>query len=508
MTGSRAYVVALASGVVLSFAYPEPSISPLAWISLVPLLLLLAATRSVARGARLGAAFGLGFFGTLLVWISIVGWVAWTVLVIVETAFAAAFGALCVLLSRRDRGTAGFRILVPPVAWVAVVEHLRSVVPVGGFTWGQLAQSQHDVAWILKAASIGGGWLVAFVIVLVNALIAEALLGRERDGKRAVVLIVLAAVAISAPAVLPRNHASGDEIRVALVQGNVPRDFTGSFYDKEFAITRSHRELTEGLAGEGIDLVVWPESAVGLDMSRDPDVAREVAAAAAAVDAPMIVGANLDIDRSRYRVVAFQVEPDGTIGDTYVKTHLVPFGEYVPMRSWLGWLPMLDQVPRDAVASDEAKLLDVAGAKVAPVLSYEGDFGALVRRRIDDGGRFLIVATNTSTWGRSWASAQHLAFSQVRAAETGVWVAHAAISGISGLVAPDAEVAESLPLWEEGTIVRDIRLAEDTTFYARSGEWLPLLCYIALIGLVATETQTRLRRWTSSPVGSDEPRSV
>jgi apolipoprotein N-acyltransferase len=469
--------------------------------------LMLRATRSVAQGALLGAAFGVGFFGTLLVWISIVGWVAWTVLVILETVFAAGFGALCVLVGRGDRASVAARILVPPVVWVAIVEHLRSVVPVGGFTWGQLAQSQHDFAWILKAASIGGGWLVAFLLVLVNALIAEALLEREGNRRRAVVCVVLSALAISAPAVLPRNHASGDGIRVALVQGNVPRDFTGTFYDKEFTITRSHRALTETLAGEGIDLVVLPESAVGLDMSRDPAVAREVAAAAAAVDAPMIVGANLDIDRSRYRVVAFQVEPDGTIGDTYIKTHLVPFGEYVPMRSWLGWLPLLDQVPRDAVASDEAKLLDVAGAKVAPVLSYEGDFGALVRRRIDDGGRFLVVATNTSTWGRSWASAQHLAFSQVRAAETGVWVAHVAISGITGLVAPDAEVEESLPLWAEGTIVHDIRLAEDTTFYVRTGEWLAVLCYIVLIGLVATETQSRLRRRRALPAGGVNARS-
>jgi apolipoprotein N-acyltransferase len=505
MTGSRAYVVALASGVALSFAFPEPSLSPLAWISLVPLLFVLGTTTSAARGALLGAAFGVGFFGTLLIWISIVGWVAWAVLVMVETAFAAGFGTLCVLLGGRDRGTVVARILVPPVAWVAVVEHLRSIVPLGGFTWGQLAQSQHDLGWILKTASIGGGWLVAFLVVLVNALIAEALLGRERDRRRTVVCIVLSAVAISAPAVIPRNDASGNQIRVALVQGNVPRDFTGTFYDKEFTITRSHRELTERLTERGIDLVLWSESSVGLDMSRDPAVAREVAAAAAAVDAPMIVGANLDIDRRRYRVVAFQVERDGTIGDTYVKTHLVPFGEYVPMRSWLDWLPMLDQVPRDAVASDEAKLLDVAGTKVAPVLSYEGDFGALVRRRIHDGGRFLVVATNTSTWEESWASAQHLAFSQVRAAETGVWVAHAAISGISGLVAPDGEVKASLPLWTGGTIVRDIRVAEDTTFYVRTGEWVPMLCYLGLLALMGWRLERGLRARRSAGDRTDEP---
>lgn len=501
MTGPRAYVVALASGILLSFAFPEPSISPLAWISLVPLLVALGSTDSARRGASLGALFGIGFFGTLLVWISLVGWIAWGVLVIVETAFTAAFGAVCALLRGDGRVPAVVRILAPALAWVAVVEHLRSVVPMGGFTWGQLSQSQHDVGWLLKAASLGGGWLVAFLVVVANACIVEALRRRKHDRRWAVGYIVLAVAAIAAPAALPGNDATGPEIRLALVQGNVPRDFTGSFYEKEFTITRRHRELTEDLAGRGIDLVLWPESSVGLDMSRDRDVAREVAAAAAAVDAPMIVGANLDIDRRRYRVVAFQIEPDGMIADTYVKTHLVPFGEYVPMRSLLGWLPMLDQVPRDAVASQEGKLLNVAGADIAAVLSYEGDFGALVRRRVDAGGRLIVVATNTSTWGDTWASAQHLAFSQVRAAENGVWVAHIAISGVSGLIAPDAEVAEMLPLWTSGTIVRDVRIAEDATFYARTGEWVPILCYIGLAALMAA----RLRRRARSARIGDEP---
>jgi apolipoprotein N-acyltransferase len=495
MTGRRAYGAAFASGVLLSFAFPEPSVAPLAWVALVPLLFSLAREQSRRRGALLGASFGAGFFGTLLVWVSIVGWVAWFVLIVMSTAFMAAFGALCVLLYRRDRRNILAHVLVPPLVWVAVVEHLRSLGPVGGFTWGQLAQSQHDMGFVLRPASIGGGWLVAFLIVMVNALIAEALRFRTSDRHRSLAFILLAGLVLTTPVIIPANDATGDPIRIALVQGNVPRDFQGTSFEKELAITRSHRELTEGLAGRGIDLVLWPESAVGIDLLREPTVAKEVSQAARAGAAPMIVGANQDVDRGHYRVTALHVSPEGQILDTYVKTHLVPFGEYVPIRSLLGWLPILDQVPRDAVRADEVKLFDVAGNEVAPVLSFEGDFGALVRRRMDDGGRLLVVATNTSTWGRSWASAQHLAFSQVRAAETGVWVAHVAISGISGVVTPDGDVAESLPLWTRGTIVRDVRFAEDTTFYARTGEWVPMLSYIVLLGLVASQIERGLREW-------------
>jgi apolipoprotein N-acyltransferase len=288
------------------------------------------------------------------------------------------------------------------------------------------------------------------------------------------------------------------------VQGNVPRDFSGTFYEKELSITRSHRELTEQLAGRDIDLVMWPESSVGIDIRNDPAVARDVADAAAAVDAPMIVGSNLDVDQDRYQVSALLVTPEGEIADVYVKTHLVPFGEYVPLRNLLDWLPILDQVPRDAVASGEPTIFDVDGGRVAPLLSFEGDFGPIARRRIDDGARLLLVATNTSTWGRSWASAQHLAFSQVRAAESGAWVAHAAISGYSGLVRPDGTVAARLGLWRKGTLVRDIRFAEDATVYARTGEWVPMLGYIVMVALMASRIERRLRRWRGAEPPMEE----
>jgi apolipoprotein N-acyltransferase len=138
-------------------------------------------------------------------------------------------------------------------------------------------------------------------------------------------------------------------------------------------------------------------------------------------------------------------------------------------------------------------VFDVAGGKVAPVISFEGDFGSLVRQRIDGGGRLLVVATNTSTWGRSWASAQHLAFSQVRAAENGVWVVHAALTGISGFVRPDGVVVAATPLWRGTTLVRDVSFAEDVTLYARLGDWVPLACVLGSV-LAAARAAVGRRR--------------
>ena len=480
------YALVLLSGAALSLAYPEAGVGPLAWLAIAPLLI--AAQRAPARrGLALGLTFGVGFFGVLLAWISYVGWIAWILLVALQAAFLGIFSISWAVASRLDARAA--RVVLASVLWVAV-EFLRSVWPLGGFTWGQLAQSQHDLSWMLKAASLGGGWTIAFVVVLCNAAIAEAWSGWREGARRAVpVLAVAAIVVVAAPALVPGRSGKGTPVRVAIVQGNIPQRFEGSTYEKDLVILDSHQKLTEGLRAQDPDLVIWPESSIGMD-ANDPIAMGAIRAAARTVGAPMIVGGNLDAGTNNYKVMAFLVSSKGKVIKEYQKTHLVPFGEYVPVRNLLGFVPMLDQVPRDAIPSDVPKVFEAAGGTVAPVISYEGDFGPLVRERIDLGGRLLVVATNTSTWGYSSASAQHVAFSQVRAAENGVWVAHASLTGISAFIAPDGEIAASTPLWTATTLVREVNFTQEVTLYARTGDWLPWGCIaLSIAGLIVSVTR-------------------
>lgn len=491
MTGGRPHAVALLCGIALAFAWPQADVAPLAWIALVPLLALAARERA-GRAALVGAAFGVGFFGVLLVWISLIGWVAWGVLVALQAAFVALFAALWSVAGRTRRGWAA--ALLAPALWVSV-DYLRSKLPLGGFPWGQLAQSQHDLTWLLRLAGLGGAWLVTAVVVWVNSCVLEAVRARRAAGPRAAWPYAAAGVlALGVPALLPGVTARGPSLRVAIVQGGVPQRGTEFSDVKELAIVRSHARLTKALAPQHPDLVVWPESSVGLDPRSDPRVAHAIGAAARTVGAPMIVGANFDAGPDHYYVMALEVSPRGRVVDSYRKTHLVPFGEYVPARALLDWIPMLDQIPRDAVAGHRGVLFDVGGGKVAPVISFEGDFGSLVRRRIESGGRLLVVATNTSTWGRSWASAQHVAFSQLRAAENGVWVVHAALSGISAFVSPDGVTRAETPLQTATSVVREVRFASGVTLYTRLGDWLPIGCLAAsAVVLAATVLGARAR---------------
>ena len=496
LNAALTFVLVALSGAALALAFPEPGVGPLAWIAIAPLLAL-AAGESVGRGARLGFVFGLVFFGALLHWISIIGFLGWIALVLLQALFLGLLGALWAVLSRL--GGAGARIGMAAAAWVAI-EFFRSLVPVGGFTWGQLAQSQTEFDWLLPVAAIGGGWLVAAFVVGLNAALVEIVTYARSHARPQVVpgLVLLALLVV--PVVVPDREAVGEPLTVAIVQGNVPQDFTGPYFEKELQILGSHLQITEELGPREPDLVIWPESSVGMDLTTNEDAQRAVSSAAQAVDAPMIIGGNIDLKGDRYKVVAFHVDETGEIVDVYEKTHLVPFGEYVPARNVFGWIPALERVPRDAIAADEPAVFGI-GAGVAPVISFEGDFGSLVRKPIAEGGRLLVVATNTSTWGRSWASAQHVAFSQVRAVENGVWVAHAALSGISAFIAPDGEIVDSTSLWTATELIDEVRFATSITLYARYGDWFPLLC--VLVALVGVALGLRRRRPETGAAGPE-----
>ena len=491
MSGRGPLAVCVLSGAALSFAFPEPSLAPVAWVAIAPLLGL-AARSTAARGFALAVAFGLGFFGVLLVWISAVGWIAWALLLVLQSLLFGTFGALWALASRLPRTCWP---LVAPALWVAV-EVLREHVPVVGFPWGHLAQGQVSAPWILFAARLGGGHTVAFLVVALNALLVLA--WHARGVRRAgwgIAAVLLLALPGFAALMEPRTDIPYEPLKVALVQGNAS---PGVRVENETARVERHLELTRTLPDD-VDLVVWPESSVGIDPFRDPAIGAMVQEAARASGAHLIVGANLDVDRDHYMVTTLLVSPEGEFIDRYQKTHLVPFGEYVPAREFLGWIPMLEQIPRDAVPGDEPKNFEVQGHQIGTVISFEGDFGPLVRERAALGARLIVVATNTSTWGEWWASAQHVAMSQVRAAETGAPVAHAALSGISAFITDHGRVQQETDLYVEDVIVGNMLPSTGPTFYVKTGEWLPWSCVALAIVVVLLGRRSGRREAVTVP---------
>ena len=253
-------------------------------------------------------------------------------------------------------------------------------------------------------------------------------------------------------------------------------------------IYENHLALTRNLAA-GADLIVWPESSTGgsADPLRDPAVTEAIGNEAARLDATILVGGDLDAGPGHFQNVNMVFGPDGNLIDVYRKRHPVPFGEYVPIRSLFGRVPAVDRVPRDMIRGDKHALFDLEGEPFGSVISYEGSYARYERQAVRSGARFIVLATNEASFGESAASDQFIAISRARAAELGVDVVHAAVTGRSAFVHADGRVEGLTGLFETATVDGTVLTRPaGPTLYVRGGDWLQVATMLAFLALVAS----------------------
>ncbi|WP_320784471.1 apolipoprotein N-acyltransferase [Streptomyces sp. CRN 30] len=518
----RRSLVAVVVGALPVLAFPAPSLWWCAWFALVPWLLLVRAAPTGRRAAYDGWCGGFGFMLAMHHWLL-------PNLHVFTFVIAALLGALWApwgWLVRRllgvtpSAGRTAAALVVVPSGWLAV-ELVRSWQGLGG-PWGVLGASQWQVAPALRLASVGGVWLVGFLIVAVNvalsvlvAVTVTVTVSRERGDRgaatarrltlTAVAGLALAAVAVSAAWVWsPRPAAGGDggaeRVRIGVVQAGAAAG-TGSparRFDRE-------ERLTRALAGRGVDLVVWGESSVGFDLGDRPDLSRRLAALARETGASVLV--NVDARRSDRPGIyksSVLVGPDGPSGQRYDKMRLVPFGEYVPARSLLGWATSVGKAAgEDRRRGTEQVVMDVGGGlRVGPMVCFESAFPDMSRHLAEDGAEVLLAQSSTSTFQESWAPEQHASLAALRAAETGRPMVHATLTGVSAVY--DASGARTGP-WlgtdTSGARVYEVPLAHGTTPYVRFGDWVPYTALLVLLvwGVAEGVRTLRLRRRVPGP---------
>jgi apolipoprotein N-acyltransferase len=460
--------LAAVSGGALLLAYAPVDVRWAAFVALVPLALALRSASGRA-GAACGFVFGVAFFGPLVGWIATFGWLAWGALVGSQAAATALFGWFAAWTGRRVTG----RVLAWPLLY-AGVEMLRARWPLGGFAWGLLGTSQHSGLPLLPLARLGGVFAVSGALVAVNVLAAEAV-ARGHVVKRAAAFAAAIGVAI-APAWQPLGITREvGTLDVAVVQGSVPRGtFTGGrgqrIGPEDKVILANHVRLTETLVSDPPDVVIWPENVLDRDPFSNPDVMEEVQRVVGLVDRRLIVGAILDAPGRRFRNANLLFAPDGTLAGRYDKVHLVPFGEYVPWPWLRRAIGALEQVPLDGVAGPRPVVLEWGIGRIGAVVCFESTYPDLVRDFVRAGAQVVVVSTNNASFGDSPAARQHLAQSQMRAVEEGRAVVHAAISGISAVIAPDGEIVREAGLFRAAVLRQTVPLADGMTPYARFGD--------------------------------------
>ncbi|MGW0909038.1 apolipoprotein N-acyltransferase [Streptomyces sp. NPDC002853] len=516
--------IAVFAGALPALAFPAPSLWWFAYVALVPWILLARSAGTGRRAAIDGWLGGLGFMVAVHHWLL----PSLHVFTLVIAALLGLLWAPWGWLVRRllggvlTPGRTAAALVVLPSGWL-MVELVRSWEGLGG-PWGLLGSSQWQVEPALRLMSVGGVWLVSALLVTVNTAVAALVAtlvpahavrppGTARTAiARAAVpatagLVAVAAVTTSAWAWAPRPEAAG-RMRVAVVQPGVIDGVGGA--EKRFA---REETLTRGLAGQDLDLVVWGESSVGYDLAERPDVARRIAALSRELGADILV--NVDARRSDRPGIfksSVLVGPEGPTGDRYDKMRLVPFGEYVPARSLLGWATSVGKAAgEDRRRGERPVVMSVGdGLHVGPLVCFESAFPDMSRHLTREGAQLLLAQSSTSTFQSSWAPEQHASLAAVRAAETGRPMVHATLTGVSAVYGAGGErVGAPLGTSASATSTYDIPLAEGVTPYVRLGDWpvhtalavLAVLCAAEGLRSLRRPAKDRLRRPAPEPHG-------
>lgn len=490
----RDTLLAALAGVSLPLAFAPFGqfwIAPLSYAA----LLYLWGGAAPGRAAWIGFAYGCGAFGFGTYWtyiaVRIIGEAPLPVAILLSgglIAICAAFVALAGYLAARVFGTRG------AVAWLGVLpasfvltEWLRGWA-FTGFGWLSAGYSQTD-SWLMGWAPLAGLHAMGYAVLLTAGAIVTLVRGSARERAVAVgVVVAVWAIGFGARRhefTQPKEHA----LSVALVQGAITQDL--KWRPEQLPGTLMlYSGLTEQNAGT--DLIVWPEAAIPTLIEYVGGYLSDLRSALAKSGSTVLLGIlrfppAVDSGESFQNILVALTNPM----QTYVKRHLVPFGEYFPVpefvRDWMRYmnLPTGDAVPG---AADQPPL-DAAGERVAITICYEDVFGAEQLHYLPD-ATLLVNVTNDGWFGDSIAPHQHLQIARVRAAEAGRYLLRAANTGITAAIDPHGRVLSTVPQFQASVLKQTVRGYTGATPYARAGNY-PVLT-LALLVLVAS--YVRLRR--------------
>ena len=428
-------------------------------------------------------------------------------------------------------------LVVVPSAWL-IPEWIRSYQGLGG-PWGLYGASQWQHPAVLALAAVGGAWLVSVALVLANAglllilgALRPALLTGARTagaGGRRVGLAALGAVAFAAAAgsgplafALTPAFTAVRQVTVALVQPGVVNN-PAQRVDASLALT-SEFSANGVLAADHPDLIVWGESSVAYDLTVDHSLLRQIEQLSAQDHAEILANQDSTIPGPSsapsssggsdtntgggQEKVAVLVSPAGIQGE-YVKTRLVPFGEYIPFRQQLGWLTKISKAASsNMIPGTGAHTITVTTTpngkplSIGVLICFESAFPDMSRVETGQGAQLIVYQSSTPTFQGTWGPDQHASYAALRAAETGRPVVQAALTGDS--VAFDARGRELAWLGQQAhgviTVRLDLPAAADRTFYDQAGDYV-MWTGVAITGLAALVLLARWRGFLGNNTG-------
>ncbi|MCP4268883.1 MAG: apolipoprotein N-acyltransferase [Candidatus Brocadiaceae bacterium] len=514
---------------LLSFSFPSPSISYLAWIALVPWFIIISTGYKVGLFSYL---VGFLFFVFNLSWLWFVTGPGEILLAFFLALYFYLFGIVLHYLHRRLQLPLVF---VAPFVWVAL-EYLRAF-PYFGFPWFFIGHSQYLNLPLIQFADITGVYGISFLIVVFNAAIADLIeqiflrinhnsgidyvTTPKKNGKVLWTTIIIIPCLLTSLVLLygyldlRGNRTSTDGPNICVVQGNVPQGVKiTADKEEEKEILLKYTNLSLNATGEEVDMIVWPETMVPGILNVDSNILNReidrlskesVQKITEATSANLILGGTaIDVHDTNafYFNTAFYYDRQGDFVDRYDKIYLVPFGEFVPFEKWLSFFSRL--VPYSVSLSGGKRRtifeLDTSKGdrkyKFGIVICYEDTVAPLVRHFRKDGIDFMVNITNDAWFRDSSELDQHLAVMVFRAVENRISITRAANNGISSFIAPNGEIYDYLVKdgkYKEidGILCNKIRFEKSVnSWYTKHGDVFAFVCIsVSVILLLIASTR-------------------
>ncbi len=491
---ARGILGTVLTAALLIIAFPQIEWSALAWVALVPLLLII-------DGKSYKAAFGWSYLCGFIFFSGTLGWFVYVtypgafLLIAYLSLYFALFGLAVKYAATLPLGR---RLFFLPSVWV-VLEFVRAHL-ISGFGWVMLGHTQYKNLLLAQIADITGVYGVSFLVMLVNVLIVESIhcavkkTGEDRKIYKAqavVIMILIAVLAYGYTRVV--NFSKYPTVNVGVVQPNIAQAIK---WDQQLQpwIVQKTVQLTQGFKKAKLDLIVWPETSLPGVMSEVPYLVGAIKLAAKSLHTPILMGAITD-EKGTYYNSAYLIDASGAIDGRYDKIHLVPFGEYLPLRPVLGWVnrfvPLEDFTPGKNYAIFKAAHDKSFGV----LICFEDTVSYLHRNFANAGAGFLVNMTNDAWFMDTKAPFIHLQAAVFGSIENKRSLVRAANTGFSGFIDPLGRVIAAVEdghhkmTFVSGIAAAQIPVVTEKTFYTKYGDAFTLICLFGILGV------TLLRRF-------------
>jgi apolipoprotein N-acyltransferase len=473
----------------------------LAWFALVPFLVSLW-EKSLKQAFISGVLMGLPYFFGTQYWVyhSIHHYGGMPFLLSLAVVFLLSLylslftGLFGLLFCCKIRSSSLPALFLAPVFWT-VLEFLRSYA-FTGFPWSSLGYSQYRFLYVIQFADITGVYGVSFLILAFNGALADLFITRKRRAHMPLfhlsptaagyllLVVSFAAVVLYGHFRLNEGPLEGQEVTVSVVQGNIEQDLKWDpAYQGE--VVGIYKALTlEGLV-KNPSLVVWPETAVPFYFQYDKALTADLKRFQGGLGGPYLLFGSITVKGPKMLSnSAVLLDSGGELQHVYDKIHMVPFGEYVPLKRVLFFLTRLVEGVGDYVPGKTPKRAETPFGEFGTLICYEIIFPGLTRKFFKDGGDFLVTITNDAWFGRTAGPYQHFSMAVLRAVENRKPVIRAANSGISGFIDSNGMVMSKTRLFDRTVLTENIMTDRRRSFYSRFGDIFSYICMVATVLLI------------------------